>query len=441
VSWTNPACATIAGLVAAATGMHFPDSRRDSVEQAIGRAMKRAGAGSLECYHALLAATPAALDDLIDELTIGETYFFRDPAQFDFIRSTVLPPLRDQPGRVVRAWSAGCASGEEAYSLAIVFEQEGLRDRYDLLATDVARAALARARLGIYTRWSLRGGSAPLPYLSPRSDGYAVDDRLSSRVTFAYLNLARDCYPSPATGTWELDLILCRNVLIYLDEETVREVAGRFFRALAPGGWLITAASDPPLQDRAPFAITVSDAGVFYRRPAPPSVRGSAWDRTAREALPRKTQEQAEPARQCGPRQSPGPREEDAVRALAGQDLEQAERFCADAAARHPLSVELHYLHAVHLMALGRDDEAVRALRRVVYLDRGLAVGHFTLGAVLGRRGDRAGARRAYRNARELCAARPADEIVPLSDGERAGRLAEAASFQIALLTDEEAAP
>ena len=70
----------------------------------------------------------AVLDDLVSELTVGETYFFRDPAQLEFIRRTILPELRSQPGRAIRAWSSGCASGEEAYSLAILFEQEGFAD-------------------------------------------------------------------------------------------------------------------------------------------------------------------------------------------------------------------------------------------------------------------------------------------------------------------------
>jgi chemotaxis protein methyltransferase CheR len=122
------------------------------------------------------------------------------------------------------------------------------------------------------------------------------------------------------------------------------------------------------------------------------------------------------------------------VRALANLDAARAEQVCAEAVARHPLAVELHYLHAVLLLALRRDGEAVRALRRVLYLDRGLALAHFTLGAILEQGGDRKGAGRAYRNARDLCAARPEDELLPLADGARAGQLAEAAAVRLAVL-------
>jgi chemotaxis protein methyltransferase CheR len=122
------------------------------------------------------------------------------------------------------------------------------------------------------------------------------------------------------------------------------------------------------------------------------------------------------------------------VRALANLDSTQAERACAESADRHALCAELHYLHGTLLLALGRDAEAAQAVRRALYLDRSLAAAHCVLGSILERRGDREGARRAFRNALDLCAARPADEDVPLSDGERAGRLAEAARARLALL-------
>jgi chemotaxis protein methyltransferase CheR len=105
------------------------------------------------------------------------------------------------------------------------------------------------------------------------------------------------------------------------------------------------------------------------------------------------------------------------------------------------LSIELSYLRGLLLLDLGRDEEAVQALRRVLYLDQSLAVAHFALGAALLRRGDRDGARRAYRNARNLCAACPPDQPVPLADGACAGPLAEAAAAQLAQLDTPGGAP
>src|SRR5262249_19592558 len=122
------------------------------------------------------------------------------------------------------------------------------------------------------------------------------------------------------------------------------------------------------------------------------------------------------------------------VRELANVDVEEAERVCADAIARHRFSTELHYLRAVLLLGLECGEDAARAARRVIYLDRSLAAAHFLLGSILQQEGDRAGARRAYRNARDLASARPPAEDVPLAEGETAGPLAERAARQLARL-------
>lgn len=509
MAWTHPAYEAVAQLLGTRTGLSFSTHRQDSVEHGIRRAMNRAGVADPHRYHELLGVDAAALDDLIVELTVGETYFLREPGQFEFIRREVLPEIRGRKGSdqmsrtdcqsvppIIRAWSAGCASGEEAYSLAILFEREGLAGQTHILATDISRAALAKASQAVYSNWSLRGEGAHIAegYLARRGDRFVLDERIRRRVTFEYLNLALDVYPSFGTGTWGMDLILCRNVLIYFDRETVRNVARRLHEALAPGGWLITASSDPPLAEHAQYETVVSDAGVFYRRgtglppqvtePPPPregtletyptgAVEFSAGPPPQDESatwllpLPPAVEEPAEKVEEArDPGRLPAPTAdalaearqaldrgdyqracelaanlaEDArgcavhVRALANLDSTRAESVCADAAERHPLSTELHYLHAVLLLDLGRDEEAARAARRVLYLDRSLAVAHFTLGSILQRLGDRAGARRAYRNACDLCASRPADELMPLADGEHAGRLAEAAGVQLAVL-------
>src|SRR5262249_26301708 len=129
------------------------------------------------------------------------------------------------------------------------------------------------------------------------------------------------------------------------------------------------------------------------------------------------------------------------VRALANLETAEAEAVCAEVLKQHALSTELQYLHAVLLLELGRDEEAAQAARRVIFLDRSLAIAHFTLGSILVRRGDQAGARRCYRNARDLCRMLPAHTVVPFSDGEHAGRLAEAAAGQLALLEVAEESP
>jgi chemotaxis protein methyltransferase CheR len=498
VPWSHPAYEALADLVARHAGLAFPAPRTDLAEVGMRRAMTRAGVPHPEEYRALVAVNPQALDDLIVELTVGETYFFREPAQFRFIRREVFPEWRRRRGErgTVRVWSCGCASGEEPYSLAILLEEEGFGERTFLLASDISRAALARARQARFGAWSLRGEglASAQAYLRRLGPVYILDERIRRRARFEPLNLAQDIYPSATNGTWGMDLILCRNVLIYFARDAVRAVARRLYESLAPGGLLITASSDPPLAGEAPFETVVTADGVFYRRPQPLSLcaaTDSSFRAPERETMnpsPRTDSQTAAinpaPYQPCLPPPplpfgndevavpvSPGlirPEEPDDpvaearrelaqgnyaraceltrglaedgqasvihVRALANGEPAEAEKTCTAAVGRHPLSVELRYLHAVLLLGLRREEEAIRALRRVLYLDRTLAVAHFTLGTLLEQRGDGAGAARSYRNARDLCAGRPADEEVPLSEGERAGVLAQAAAARLALV-------
>ncbi len=464
-TWTQSGFEAVASVVSRRTGLSF-DKREESAELGMRRAMARARVRDLLEYADRLAADDEAFDDLLTELTVGETYFFREPGHFQFIRQRVIPEVRAARGgrHVMRVWSAACASGEEAYSLAILFEQLGLSEEVSLVGSDICRVALAKARRAVYSEWSLRGDGAAdaLPYLTPAGKNYQLAERVRKRVRFVALNLALDVVPSFAVGIWGMDLILCRNVLIYFDKETVRRTAQRLYHSLADGGWLVTASSDPPLWDFAPFEVVAGSDGLFYRKPGgasfqAPAPTGAAVESSAAEppdlgalgGAPTSHGTSIFDEPRAGMTLAASPfadviADADAeirnVRTLANVDPAAANEACVRAISRHPLSVELHYLHAVLLLDGDRPEDAAQAMRRVIYLDRTSAVAHFTLGAILRRRGDVPGACRAYRNARDLCAARPADEPVPMADGEPAGRLAEAAAAELAILNWKEGA-
>ena len=162
------------------------------------------------------------------EITIGETYFFRDSAQFALLRDRVLPDLFS-PARLrahdapIRIWSAGCASGEEPYSLAILLHQLGWSSRAQVFGTDVSRPLLRQARQAQYSRWSLRGVPEEIvaTYFKRSGDRFVLLPAIARAVEFRYLNLADAGYPSPQSGVWGMDLILCRNVLIYFAADRV----------------------------------------------------------------------------------------------------------------------------------------------------------------------------------------------------------------------------
>ena len=484
MSWSHPAFEALARRIGERTGLAFTADRRPGVESEFRRAMTRARVTDPARFGEWIEANVAAQDDLIAALTVGETYFFREPGQFEFLRRTALPGLREARGgwHEVRAWSAACSTGEEAYSLAILLAQEAPASRALVIGSDISEAALTRARQATYGPWSLRGegADAARPYLRPVGRRFEVVEPIRQRVVFQRLNLASDAYPSFATGIAGLDLILCRNVLIYLDARTIQAVIERLHESLAVGGWLVTASSDPPLAGRSAFEAVATEQGVFYRRRGPSAPRVAArigvpstsnaqtgWpgprppgSRTRAESggappaqapdLPtsdapiaeilaeaREDLAQGRYARAVErTRALEGDAEADAlrIRALANLDPVAADRDGLAATARHPCSTEIHHLRSVVLIALGRDAEAAAAARRVIYLDRSLAIAHFNLGSILRRLGEHDGARRAFRNARDLSAARPADEAIPLADGVRAGRLADLAAAQLARL-------
>lgn len=483
VAWHDVVPAAEA-LVRRRTGLVFGGARRAALEGALAKGMKAAGLVEPDRYLARLDVEAALLDDLVAEITVGESYFFREPEQFRLIREEVMPALAVTVGRnrPLRVWSAGCAGGEEPYTLAIVIRELGLSCAVHILATDLSRGALTRARRGSYSRWALRGVADQVvrEHFESRGAAFTLLPVLRGAVEFRYLNLADHTYPSLVSGIWGMDLILCRNVLIYLDAETVARVAHGLLHSLSDDGWLLLGASDPMLTDLVPCDVVVTHAGLAYRRPrrdslrptpvvaapradpAPVPVAPTALDvpaslAVAPEAPPAvaaavptgddaadairlyATGDYARAAELAG-RVIGGGGEAAAtwivlIRALANRGaLEAAGRACATALDRHPLCAELAYLHALLLAEADHTDEAVAAGRRALYLDRDLIVAHLALGAALARANDVAAAVRAFRNAEHLLRVLPATAPVPGADGELAGRLADMAGLQRALL-------
>jgi chemotaxis protein methyltransferase CheR len=459
----------ILALVAERSGMVFAPNRRAEAEAGIARAMKHAGADDLAAYLILVRRDGIALDDLVDELTVGETHFMRDPDQMDLIRREVLPALKRRrgSGAAARVWSAGCATGEEPYSLAILIEEEGLDDGAIVLGTDLSTAALEKARAGSYSDWSMRGVSSQFlqDYFRHVRRRRIVVDRIRNKVRFERLNLVgQEDYA--AAGAFGMDLILCRNVLLYFGRETAGRIAARLFDCLAEGGVLLTAGADLLLGEYAPFEVEVTPVGLVYRRPGgapgapsqpwglqaaeragftPASVAGGQGGATEHAAAQAAERAGFTPASVAGGQggATEHPPAQDAEPDLGREAFDrvmghanangafEAERIAQAALRRHPLDAQLHYLRAALLLCLDRDEEAEHGAQRALYLDPSLAIAHFLLGTILRKRGAQPGALRAFRNVRDLCAARLSDEEVPAGGGERVGALHSAAEAEM----------
>jgi chemotaxis protein methyltransferase CheR len=441
-------------LIAERLGLDFPESRWCELERGLGRACQSSGTRAPEDYLGWLASLPG--DDpewgrLAGYLTVGETHFFRDAACFDALEQRVLPRLiedRDSAGmRRLRFWSAGCATGEEPYSLAILLDRL-LRGRSGwaptILATDINPRALAVARRGCYRQWALRETPAWVrERYFRRGDGdtFELESGIRGLVTFAPLNLAGDSYPALLTNTAGMDLILCRNVLMYFTREAQQATVGRLRRALMSEGWLVLSPAEASADLLRPLVPVNFPGAILYQRldrPAPPEPPRSRWadldptwsvtcgvapqpafspPRGARSASPpaREAEAPAEPASLLA-----------RARALADEGkLEQAEALCTSALARNRLDSDAHLLLAAIYQERGEIPGALEALRRVIYLTPDSAAAHFLFGSLLLRHGEPRKARRCMETAAHLLSACPRDEPVAGAGGLTAGRLLE----------------
>lgn len=265
-------------LLEARTGQILTESRSWRVEVALGPVLKAHRLPGLEALVALVAADPggAAAMDAVHALLNNETSFFRDAAVFRMIGDELLPRLAaraaDQGGRAIRVWSLGCSTGQEPYSLAMAFRNGGLREqgaRLGILATDVSRKAVMRARAGAFDRAEVqRGLSAGDLVRWFEREGGCADERwriapaVREMVDFRIDNLFDDHVPSGP-----FDLILCRNVLLYFSPERRRRLFGILARHSAPGSVLLLGAGEAVLGQTDAFAASREYRGAYERVP------------------------------------------------------------------------------------------------------------------------------------------------------------------------------
>lgn len=198
------------------------------------------------------------IEVLARHLTVGETYFFRDPRTFAVLEKNVLPSIisAHHNDKRLRIWCGAAASGEEPYSIAILLHQllPDIREwDIQIYASDISGACLKKAREGVYKKWSFRATPSRIKshYFSKTSDdAYAVLPEVKKMVKFFYLNLAENSYPDFAQGLSELDLVICNNVLIYFGSKHIATTIKKLTSTLATGGWLlVTAIEVPYVQD------------------------------------------------------------------------------------------------------------------------------------------------------------------------------------------------
>ncbi|MCL5267334.1 MAG: tetratricopeptide repeat protein [Bacteroidetes bacterium] len=492
---SDPFLGRLSEFVESQTGLHFPKDRWNDLARGMGLAARDLDVEDTESSIESLMTSPlkrSQIEIIASHLTVGETYFFREKRSFEVLEEHILPGLirlRKNNDRRIRIWSAGCCTGEEPYSIALSVSKL-IPDWEDwnitILATDINPRFLKKASDGVYGEWSFREASLLIKedyFNKTRDNRFEILPSIKKMVRFSYLNLAEDAYPSLLNDTNGMDIIFCRNVLMYFTPERAKKVIRNFYRSLVEGGWLIVSPSEASHVLYPQFATVNFPGAILYRKDigSPGGVRTpdllvppDIEKRNVRSVF----QIEVAPERQSdvistdesteiiaieaeGHRQTESdPQSYKEILALYEQgSYEQAEQKIIGLLPVHSNDAKLmallarvyanqgklaeackwskraneldklnpayRYLLATILQEQGQLDAAKDSFRQALYLDQNFVLVHFALGNLAHRQGKSDEAKKHFQNAVAILASYRQDEILQESDGLTAGRLRE----------------
>ena len=476
----HPLLSQLSELLSTQMGLYYPEKRLADLERGIISAAPALGVGSPEaCVRQLLSGTLTRkqVEILASHLTVGETYFFREKKSFTVLEEHIFPELMRtcaRANRQLRIWSAGCCTGEEPYSIAMLLDRLiGHSEKWNatILATDINPVFLQKAAEGLYSEWSFRETPVWIKerYFKQRKKGqFEILPHIRKRVTFSYLNLAEDAYPSLTNDTHAMDVIFCRNVLMYFSPKWLQKIGKNLYRALVNGGWLIVSPAEVSGSLFSQFKATPFPGSILYQKiqkqESQPSVAeypASAPDpipnalctpvatltqasffqdegisfslkHISTEALSAVTSAHSQPAK-AAQHVEIDPEHPGGLDALCRTarfhanlgELTEAIKWCEKAIAANKLNPAAHYLLATIHQELGQVEIAAQSLMRTLYLDSDFVLAHFALGNLRLSQDQRQEAERHFDNALALLHAHPHDELPLEADGLTAGRLTE----------------
>jgi chemotaxis protein methyltransferase CheR len=238
------------------TGIVLSRQQLELLSDAIDSRINKFGFKDIDSYLSALTTDLRYRDEfksLVSQATVNESYFFRDPEQMKYLEKSFFPKIikkrRESGSKTLRIWSAGCSSGQEIYSIAMILDQ--LIPDYEcwnihLLGTDIDTSVIQKAIEGKYTAWSIRNveNTPYAKYFTEQQGEFSLAKKIKNRVMFLYHNLSAGGYPSFLNGTSSLDLIVCRNVFLYIDKKIAKNVIDKFGKCLVDGGVLLLGVVD-----------------------------------------------------------------------------------------------------------------------------------------------------------------------------------------------------
>jgi chemotaxis protein methyltransferase CheR len=426
--------------IARETGLRLRPQEMAAVDAWVSQRIHELGLPNVAAFESLLeqdTLVARAERRLLNErLTTGESYFFRDAGQIDLLAGTILPELiqRRASRRRLRIWSAGCSTGEEAYTLAMLIDEMGpmlAGWNIQIVASDINLNALEKARRGQYTAWSFRTTSLSrkATYFQQRdATVWEIAPRLRDMISFRAVDLVRDRFPDGDNALCEFDLILCRNVFIYMNDGAIGTIVRKFAGAIADGGYLVTGHSELFAHDTAPLYIRMYPQSAVYQRsvmasPEMESLRVRATttvEPRLRIEAPRRRRDTKPRAQVTAPRAPKPDTHADAESLIKSAweladrgDRAEATRLCYAAAVAAPFDAGPYFLLAQLAQQRSARGEAKALLRKAIYLDPAFVAAHLELASLHAVDGNDVAALRTYRTARAVLVRLPSTATVP----------------------------
>ncbi|CAN5593637.1 protein-glutamate O-methyltransferase CheR [soil metagenome] len=385
---------------------------------------------------------------LADFLTVGETYFFRDPKSFLVLENEIFPQLiaDRQKTRFMRIWSAACCTGEEPYSIAMLLRKM-IPDvdswQINILATDINQTFLERATEGLYGDWSFRATADFFKdrFFKQKKNKFQIDDQIKKMVRFEWMNLAEiECLDDPNYGS--MDMIFCRNVLIYFNSEHSNEIINSLSKCLTPDGYLFVGPNELPASHDTTFhslhrngAIVLQKANQIAPTQSTQTTKFESGNSTfGSEAVIDKhipTLEEAQAsydqalyqeAAELLLRRCKNGGDFSSMVLLAKSfanhsDLKSALKWCDQAIKANRLNAATHYLRATILQEQGANSEAIHSLKQALLMDSSFVLAEFNLGILLRHSGNLRDAQRHFKTTLKLLGTYEDNEILPESEG------------------------
>lgn len=277
ISMTDEEFRLIRDSICEYCGIFFADSFKFLVERRLQPRLPVYGFTTFREYYRLIKyglEREHEFDEIVERVTTNETYFFREDYQLKAFTDEVLPMLtadrerHKERGKPLRIWSAGCSTGEEPYTIAMLLDQAPAAQgaHFEIFANDISRKVLRTARAGVYTQSSFRATSPEMisKYFVEEGRAFRLADRIRNQVSFGHLNLMDGIGLSLIQP---VDVIFCRNVIIYFDEPSRRRLIETFHRKLRPGGFLLLGHSESLINEATAFELTPLKNDMVYRRP------------------------------------------------------------------------------------------------------------------------------------------------------------------------------